>query len=163
MKYIKIRDVKSPSRGTSQSAGIDFYIPNDWNNGEPYQLEPGRRLLIPSGIKLKVPDGNVLIAFNKSGIATKTGIIVGACVVDEDYQGEIHLSVINTNQPYEYYNGTEYVNYSAVVTINPGEKIMQFVILPVNYSEPTEVETLEELFPEESERGTGGFGSTGIK
>jgi dUTP pyrophosphatase len=163
MKYIKIRDVKSPTRGTSQSAGIDFYIPNDWNEGEPYDLGPGHRLLIPSGLKLKVPEGYALIAFNKSGIATKTGVIVGACVVDEDYQGEVHLSIINTNQPSEHWQDGYYVTDPAYVTIEPGTKLMQFILVPVNYVEPEEVGTLEELFPEESERGSGGFGSTGIK
>jgi dUTP pyrophosphatase len=163
MKYIKIREVKSPSRGTPQSAGIDFYIPDDWNEGESYDLGPGERVLIPSGIKLKVPEGHALIAFNKSGVATKTGVIVGACVVDEDYQGEIHLSIINTNHPKEYWNNGHYATYPGYVSIEPGTKIMQFIIVPVNYSNPIEVESIEELFPEQTERGEGGFGSTGIK
>jgi dUTP pyrophosphatase len=163
MKYIKIRDVKSPSRGTPQSAGIDFYIPNDWNNGDIYDLGPGQRLLIPSGIKLKVPEGNALIAFNKSGVATKTGVVVGACVVDEDYQGEVHLSIINTNHPKEFWKDGYYVTDPGYVQIEPGTKIMQFILVPVNYAEPREVGTLQELFPEVSERGEGGFGSTGIK
>lgn len=155
MKYIKIREVKSPSRGTPQSAGIDFYIPDDWNSGEIYNLKPGERILIPSGIRLKVPDGHALIAFNKSGIASKKGIIVGACVVDEDYQGEIHLNIINTN--------SSSADNSGLVEIEPGTKLMQFIIVPVNYENPEEVETLKEVFPSESERGSGGFGSTGVK
>lgn len=163
MKYIKIRDVKSPTRGTPHSAGIDFYIPNEWNEGEPYQLGPGRSLLIPAGVKLKVPNGHALIAFNKSGIATKKGVIVGACVVDEDYQGELHLHIINTNQPIESFGESAYSSDPGFATIIPGEKLMQFIIVPVNYVDPIEVQTLEELFPEESQRGEGGFGSTGIK
>lgn len=166
MKYIKIRDVKSPTRGTPHSAGIDFFIPNEWNNGEPFHLRPGGSLLIPAGLKLKVPNGHALIAFNKSGVATKKGVIVGACVVDEDYQGELHLHIININQPDIHRK----IAYSSVpgfnpgfVTIIPGEKLMQFIIVPVNYVDPIEVQTLEELFPEESQRGEGGFGSTGIK
>ena len=154
MKFTKTRDVKSPNRGTSQSAGIDFYIPNGWNEGYVYKLEPGERILIPSGIKLNVPEGNVLIAFNKSGVATKTGVIVGASVVDEDYQGEVHLSIINTNQPN--------LDKSGIVNIVPGEKIMQFILLPVNYDLPVEV-PIDELYDELTERGEGGFGSTGIK
>jgi len=163
MKYIKIRDVKSPTRGTPHSAGIDFYIPNEWNECEPYQLGPGRSLLIPAGVKLKVPNGHALIAFNKSGIATKKGVIVGACVVDEDYQGELHLHIINTNQPIETFGDDAYSSDPGFATIIPGEKLMQFIIVPVNYVDPIEVQTLEELFPEESQRGEGGFGSTGIK
>lgn len=163
MKYIKIRDVKSPTRGTPQSAGIDFYIPNDWNDGKTYELGPGERLLIPSGLKLKVPEGNALIAFNKSGVATKTGIIVGACVVDEDYQGEIHLSIINTNQPKEYWKDGYWATDSGYVEIEPGTKLMQFIAVPINYVHLEEVFSINDLFPEESERGSGGFGSTGLK
>ncbi len=142
MKILKVRDVKTPSRGTSQSAGIDFYVPNDFPG--VHFLAPGQAVNIPSGIKAEIPKGFVLIAFNKSGVALKKGLTVGACVVDEDYQGEIHLHV---------YNSSDYVTQ-----IEPGEKLMQFVLLPTYYCEITEV---AELFNSESERGTGGFGSTG--
>jgi dUTP pyrophosphatase len=162
MKYSKIRDVKSPSRGTSQSAGIDFFIPTEWNNGEPYSIPPGGRVLIPSGIKVNVPTGYALIAFNKSGIASKTGLMVGACVVDEDYQGEVHINMINTNQPSEYYDmDGHYATNPGHVTITPGDKLVQFILLPINYSNPEET-TLEELYTNTTERGEGGFGSTGI-
>jgi len=161
MKYTKIRDVKSPTRGTSQSAGIDFYVPNDFNHNYPLSIPPGGRALIPSGIKVNVPTGFALIAFNKSGVASKTGLIVGACVVDEDYQGEIHLNVINTTQPFEIYDADgHYSTDSGYVTINPGEKLVQFILLPVNYEIPVEV-AIDELYEESSERGEGGFGSTG--
>ena len=162
MKYTKIREVKSPSRGTEQSAGIDFFVPNEWNNGEPLSVEPGGRVLIPSGIKVNVPSGYALIAFNKSGIASKTGMVVGACVVDEDYQGEVHINMINTNQPTEQTDGTVYATYPGYVTITPGDKLVQFILVPVNYANPEEV-SLEELYSEVSERGEGGFGSTGLK
>lgn len=160
MKYTKIRDVKSPSRGTSQSAGIDFYIPNDFNAGLPQAIPPGGRALIPSGIKVNVPSGYALIAFNKSGVASKTGLIVGACVVDEDYQGEVHLNVINTNVEHEIFAEGVYVRESGYVTIKPGEKLTQFILLPVNYENPIEV-GIDELYEETTERGEGGFGSTG--
>jgi dUTP pyrophosphatase len=162
MKYTKIREVKSPSRGTEQSAGIDFFVPNEWNNGEPYSVEPGGRVLIPSGIKVNVPSGYALIAFNKSGIASKTGMVVGACVVDEDYQGEVHINMINTNQPTEQFDGTVYATNPGYVTITPGDKLVQFILVPVNYTNPEEV-SMEELYSEVSERGEGGFGSTGLK
>ena len=162
MRYTKIREVKSPSRGTEQSAGIDFFVPNEWNSGEPLSVEPGGRVLIPSGIKVNVPSGYALIAFNKSGIASKTGMVVGACVVDEDYQGEVHINMINTNQPTEQTDGTVYAAYPGYVTITPGDKLVQFILVPVNYANPEEV-SLEELYSEVSERGEGGFGSTGLK
>jgi dUTP pyrophosphatase len=162
MKYTKIREVKSPSRGTEQSAGIDFFVPTEWNGGEPLSVEPGGRVLIPSGIKVNVPSGYALIAFNKSGIASKTGMVVGACVVDEDYQGEVHINMINTNQPTEQFDGTVYAANPGYVAITPGDKLVQFILVPVNYTNPEEV-SMEELYSEVSERGEGGFGSTGLK
>jgi dUTP pyrophosphatase len=148
MKFYKLRDVKSPSRGTPQSAGIDLYIPNDFGYRT---LAPGESVLIPAGIKANVPEGYAFISFNKSGIATKKHLAVGACVIDEDYQGEIHIHV------YNYSNNDS-------ITINPGEKIIQCVLLPVNYADVEIVESEEDLWDgKETERGQGGFGSTGIK
>ena len=142
MKIQKIREVKTPTRGTSKSAGIDFYTPDDLT---PILLGPGEDALIPSGIKAQVPAGYALIAFNKSGVATKNKLIKGAEVVDEDYQGEIHIHVFN--------------NGKTTTMINPGQKLMQFVLLQVNYEDVEVVESLDQI---ESERGQGGFGSTGI-
>ena len=143
MKFSKVRDVKSPSRGTALSAGIDFFVPNDFIE---MTVLPNQRTLIPSGIKVSLPDGYALIAFNKSGVASKTGMIVGACVVDEDYQGEIHLNMINTSDIGQL--------------IRPGDKLTQFILVPVNYAEPQEV-NMDNLYREVTERGEGGFGSTG--
>jgi dUTP pyrophosphatase len=142
MKIQKIREVKTPTRGTSKSAGIDFYTPDDLT---PILLGPGEDALIPSGIKAQVPTGHALVAFNKSGVATKNKLIKGAEVVDEDYQGEIHIHVFN--------------NGKTTTMINPGQKLMQFVLLQVNYEDVEVVESLDQI---ESERGEGGFGSTGI-
>ena len=145
MKISKVRDVKTPTRGTDKSAGIDFFVPN---NAEPFIVQPGESACIPSGIKANVPKGHALIAFNKSGVALKKDLRVGACVVDEDYQGEIHLHLINTS--------------NKEVTIEPGEKLTQFLLIPVNHCE---IESVQEfaLFEEETTRGAGGFGSTGVK
>ena len=66
--FTKVRDVKSPER-TGKNAGIDFFIPNDYKTSV---LHGKSDILIPSGIKLKMPDGFALIAFNKSGITTST-------------------------------------------------------------------------------------------
>ena len=147
MKICKIRDVKTPTRGTQGSAGIDFYVPNNY----PESLQkilPGERYLIPSGIKANVPEGYALIAFNKSGIALNKTLMVGACVVDSDYQGEIHLHLVNVG--------------SQSVTIEPGQKLVQFLLVPVNHCEITEVSP-EQLYSSETSRGSGGFGSTGVR
>lgn len=147
MKISKVREVKTPIRGTDGSAGIDFYVPFDYPQNL-CSISPGERFFIPSGIKANVPEGFALIAMNKSGIALKKGLLVGACVVDSDYQGEIHLHLVNT--------GTK------TVAIEPGDKLTQFLLIPVNHCS---VEVVDEssLFEAETTRGSGGFGSTGVK
>ena len=143
MKISKVREVKTPTRGTEKSAGIDFYMPNGFSE----TIEPGQSCLVPSGIKANIPTGYALIAFNKSGVAVKKNLYVGACVVDEDYQGEIHINLTNV--------GTK------TTTIESGEKIIQLVLVPVFYDD---IEVVDEnvLFKAQSERGAGGFGSTGV-
>lgn len=143
MRITIIKDVKTPTRGTEKSAGIDFYIPNDF---PPFLLGPREGILIGSGIKAQVPPGFMLMAADKSGVCTRTGVIIGAKIVDEDYQGEIHIHLINTS--------------SKAVRFNPGEKITQFILVPVSYGD-IEVVDHKDLFAETSERGEGGFGSTG--
>ncbi|MAF25248.1 deoxyuridine 5'-triphosphate nucleotidohydrolase [bacterium] len=142
MKISKVKPVKTPVRGTENSAGIDFFIPD----GIHAHIPPQTSACIPSGIKVDVPEGYALIAFNKSGIALRHNLIVGACVVDEDYQGEIHLHVINVGDQDVLFEG--------------GEKLIQFILLPVFYDKIEEVH-LDNLYESLSERGEGGFGSTG--
>ena len=143
MKFLKIKDVKTPTRGTSQSAGIDLYIPNDYPSTK---IKPQQSIFIPSGLKINVPENNVLIAMNKSGVALKKGLVVGASVVDSDYQGEIHIHLINVS--------------GKSASITPGEKLVQFLLMPVDHCD---IELVNEtvVFESTSARGSGGFGSTG--
>lgn len=160
MKFSKVRDVKSPVRGTGKAAGIDFFVPNF---EKEFILPPMQDLLIPSGIKMEIPEGYMLMGADKSGVVTSkyaclgagrepkadafmSVVIIGAKIVDEDYQGEIHIHVINVG------NGT--------VMIKPGMKIAQFILVPVSYEELEEVPEIE-LFSRLSERGEGALGSTG--
>tara|TARA_B110000858_G_C17756301_1_gene452288 strand:- start:130 stop:567 length:438 start_codon:yes stop_codon:yes gene_type:complete len=145
MKYTKIRDVKSPTRANATDAGIDFFVPNDFIFA---YLKPGASLIIPSGIKVNCPEGYALIAFNKSGIATKKTLHVGACVVDHGYQGELHLNLTNVGFEDQ--------------TIEAGDKIVQFVLLPLGPSDVKEVDE-KDLYEAVSDRGEGGFGSSGTK
>lgn len=154
--FTKVRPVKSPTRGTAESAGIDFFVPDDF---EETIVDPGSSILIPSGIKCAYPPGHALILFNKSGIATKYKLTSLACVCDSDYQGEVHISLINIGKD--------------PVTISPGMKIAQFILVPVALAEPKELTTEDGLWDEwsgmsmkrrsskSSDRGSGGFGSTG--
>lgn len=162
MKYAKVRDVKSPVRGTEKSAGIDFFIPSDFGKKI---VRPGEDILIPSGIKAELPEGYMLIAAEKSGVVTSKQacenigrkpkakafssiVIIGAKIVDEDYQGEIHIHLINVG--------------NSAVTLVSDMKIAQFILVPVSYEELEEC-LEEELFEEVSDRGEGGFGSTDNK
>lgn len=144
MKIVKVRNVKTPTRGTDLSAGLDFYIPEDF---QIKQVWPGESINIPTGIRAQIPRGCALIMFNKSGIATKHQLQVGACVVDEDYQGEIHLHVMNVGKE--------------VVILKPGMNLVQGLVMPVFYVGVEVLESEAELFPQSTERGQGGFGSTG--
>ena len=87
-RFCKIRDVMSPSRAHQYDAGIDFYVPADYKSDG---VQPGHSQKIASGIKADIAVGMALVAFNKSGVATKHGLQVGACVVDSGYEGEICL------------------------------------------------------------------------
>lgn len=125
-------------------------------------IGPHERILIPSGIKVKIKRnwlrkilhkviglGDALNAENKSGVANKKGLEIGSKVVDYEYQGEVHLSVINTtNKP---------------VTIESGEKLVQFIHYPIYLSEYNRIsESVYNNF-EKSKRGAGGFGSSNTK
>lgn len=142
LNFYKTKDVKTPEIGTQGSAGIDFFIPNDF---EPTILEPQHDIKINLGIVTEFEEGLALIAHNKSGVATKMKLVVGACVIDSDYRGDIHAHLINT--------GTE------PVKLEPGMKIVQFILQPYVKPEITELDQL----PGDTERGAGGFGSTGTK
>jgi dUTP pyrophosphatase len=108
---------------------------------------PGTDTCIPSGIRVNVPAGYAFIAHNKSGVALNKKLTVGACVVDEDYQGEIHLHLFNSGEE--------------TVKVESGEKIVQFLLVPVKYP-AVKIVPDKELFHSATARGAGGFGSTGV-
>lgn len=168
--FTKLRDVRTPERGTPESAGIDFFMPNidedfvnaflaknQYSNAVLYSdgltIPAGERVLIPSGIRVWIENKEtMLMAANKSGVATKLGLIFTAEIVDSDYTGEVHLGVYNTSHN--------------PVNLHPGDKVMQFIHVPVYLSRMVEVngetyETIKEFYG--TTRGEGGFGSTDHK
>lgn len=164
IKFVKVRDVKSPERGTSVAAGTDFFVPFDFNDGQPFMLQPHHDILIKSGIKAAIPEGTMWMGADKSGVATSksamelagntpkdnnpySSLKVGAKIIDEDYQGEIGLHVINVG--------------SAGAWIEPGQKLVQFILVPVIYPTLVEFKSEKDVFTKNTERGEGGFGSTG--
>lgn len=144
MKYTLLRQVKHPQKADRLAAGIDFFIPDLWNDEQEYCINPQESVLIPLGIRVEVPAGYGLVFMNKSGISTKMNLAVGACVIDAGYEGEVHAHLYNFS--------------SFKQQIKPGMKIIQGLLLPIFDSELEFVETLEN----ESQRGAGGFGSSGV-
>jgi dUTP pyrophosphatase len=145
MLDIKILDEKIrphlPAYATSGSAGMDIRACID----EPITLRAGESALVPSGIAIHIGDpGFAAILIPRSGLGHKHGIVLGNLVglIDSDYQGQVFVSCWNRGkEPF---------------IVNPMERIAQMVIIPVAQVELNVVESFDE-----SQRGTGGFGSTG--
>jgi dUTP pyrophosphatase len=140
--FVKVNEkAVLPNYATSGSAGMD--LSNTLS--EPLTLKPGERAKVPTGLILVLPEGYEGQVRPRSGLAAKHGITLTNCVgtVDSDYRGEMCCLMVNLgNEPY---------------TIQPGERIAQLVIAPVIQPE---VELLDKV-PDVTERGSGGFGSTG--
>lgn len=176
IQFTKIRDVKSPARANANDAGMDFFIPNyskkfmedlqakNTNNMLSYVVDkdekgndqlkivipPHAQVNIPSGIKVNILDKNTYLdANNKSGVATKYRLVVGAKVVDADYRGEVHLNLINTSN-------------ERVILVS-GQKIVQFIHKRYIKSDMIEISNAEYDALEVTDRGDGGFGHSGEK
>jgi len=132
-----------PRYATDGAAGLDLTAAI----AEPLTLEPGMRAGIPTGLILEIPQGYEGQVRPRSGLAARAGISLTNCVgtIDSDYRGEVVVLAINHGQE----------RYS----FKPGERIAQLVIMPVPRVEVVEVTDDDEL--RATERGAGGFGSTG--
>ncbi len=140
VKIINKSKHELPKYKTSGSAGADLRA----NIDEPVRLQPGERALIPTGIHIELPDGYEAQVRGRSGNALKLGVVAHLGTIDSDYRGDIGVILFN--------NGYE------PVEINDGDRIGQLIISPVVQVEWDEVEQLSD-----TERGTGGYGSTGTK
>ena len=133
--------VQLPGRATAGSAGMDLRALLE----DPLTLEPGGRASVPTGIAIGLPSPETVgLVFARSGLAIKHGLALsnGVGVIDSDYTGEIRVGLVNLSD-------TAY-------TIQPDERIAQLVVMPVCLPDILEVEELDQ-----TERGAGGFGSTG--
>ena len=131
-----------PQYATPQSAGVDLRA----DTREDIVLPPLGRTMVPTGLYLEIPAGYEAQVRPRSGLAAKKGVTVlnSPGTIDADYRGEVRVILVNlSSEPF---------------TIVPGERIAQMVFARHEQVEWEEVETLEE-----SERGAGGFGSTGVK
>ena len=132
-----------PHLATSGAAACDLYALLD----EPITLAPGQRYAVPTGLAIALPDPSVVaIVCARSGLALKRGLSLanGIGVIDSDYRGEIFVALINNDDQPQ--------------VIENGERIGQLMILPVIAADYQPAETLDE-----TERGAGGFGSTGTR
>jgi len=151
IKVFRIRkEAKLPTRAYNSDAGMDlYYCPNGdkklYNWTQNYHMPPHSSRLIPTGIKVEVPYGHMLEVKNKSGIASKRQLIVGACVIDPGYNGEVYINLHNIGQKTQ--------------VVKPGDKIAQAVLIPIVHCGIMEV--TEDNLNEDTLRGTGAFGSTG--
>lgn len=131
-----------PAYETEHSAGMDLRA----ELSEPVVLEPGQRALVPTGLFLEIPVGYEGQVRPRSGLALKRGLTVlnAPGTIDADYRGEVGVVLINLSQEAQ--------------RIEPGERIAQLLFAPVTRGEWVEVEALDE-----TARGSGGFGSTGVQ
>jgi len=131
-----------PAYATEQSAGMDLRT----NINEPITLRPMERRLVPTGLYMALPAGYEAQVRPRSGLALKHGITVlnTPGTIDADYRGEVMVLLIN-------FSNDDFI-------INDGERIAQMVIAKHEKAELIEVETLDE-----TERGAGGYGHTGVK
>lgn len=136
-----------PNRAHETDAGMDvFYCPPE-NKGGELEFFPGDSKVLETGLKIEVPRGYMLQVMNKSGIASKQQLIAGACVVDSGYDGEIFVNLQNIGMSLRY--------------INPGQKIAQLVLIPVEIPTLNEIKE-DSIYGGSTSRGDGGFGSTGV-
>jgi len=137
LRFAKMSEhAKAPTRGSSVAAGYDLYA------AEEMVIEPGKRACVKTDIQIEVPDGTYGRVAPRSGLAAKHGIDVGAGVVDKDYRGNVMVLLFNFGD--------------AAFNVARGDRIAQLVLEKICMAELEELPTLDD-----TERGDGGFGSTG--
>lgn len=143
VRFKRLNDLaKIPTRGSKFSAGYDLYAATD----KDIQIPPHSTVKIGTGLAMEIPTGWFGAVFPRSGIATKRGLRPANCVpvIDCDYRGEWFIPLHNDS--------------NETMTVQAGERIAQLVILPYQDIDFKEVNELHE-----TDRGEGGFGSTGEK
>lgn len=140
--FVKLHpDAKMPVYGSEGAAGADL---SALCPPEGVTIQPGQRVLVPTGVAVQLPVGYVGLLCARSSLGVKHGLSLsnGVGVIDWDYRGQLHVGLVNLSQtPY---------------TIAPGERIAQLLVMPVSRAEFVQADSLED-----TARGQGGFGSTG--
>ena len=144
MREVKVKVINKsvhrlPEYKTLMSAGMDLKA----NITDVWKLNPGERVMVPTGLHIALPEGYEAQVRPRSGLSLKNGIVAILGTIDADYRGEVGVILVNlSDQPF---------------CINPGDRVAQMVVSEVTRVKWDEVRELEE-----TERGSGGFGSTGI-
>ncbi|OXU27789.1 hypothetical protein TSAR_005348 [Trichomalopsis sarcophagae] len=138
LRYVKLTDKAfAPQKGSDLSAGYDL------KSAYEYVVPAGGKMLIKTDLQFAVPEGTYGRVAPRSGLALKNFIDVGAGVVDADYRGEVGVVLFN-------HSDTDFI-------VKPGDRVAQFICEKIAYPQLTEVKSLDD-----TSRGAGGFGSTGI-
>ena len=150
LEYVRVRETaRAPVRANPSDAGLDvFYCPEDVAITAA-KVNPGSSAVLSTGLRFGVPHGFMLEVKNRSSIAAKRGLLVGACVIDSGYDGEIFINLHNVGSE------TQWVERNA--------KIAQLVLVPVVAFRAVETQSgdLYGWYPITiSDRGTGALGST---
>ena len=135
-------DAERPEYQTRGSAGFDFRAVGQ------HMIPPGATVMIPTGLRLRIPEGHEIQVRPRSGIALRTGLVMPNApgTIDSDYRGEVQVLLRNLGDtPYQ---------------VNPGDRVAQGVLVEVPRAAFVEVSDIPES---ETERGGGGFGSTGTR
>ena len=148
LEYMLARpNARDPERANPSDAGLDVFYSPDQDN-QAIVIEPGNSKVIPTGLKFGVPHGYMLEVKNRSSVAAKRSLIVGACVVDSGYDGEVFVNLHNVGNSSQY--------------IRSGDKIAQLVLIPVVHFRAYRSKS-NNLYGSPitiSDRGDGALGST---
>lgn len=139
-----------PTRANPSDAGLDLRWVPATSKETVHTVLPGESVLMPTGCKFAIPHGYMMEIKNKSGIAYKRQLLVGACVVDSGYEGEVFVNLHNIGPEPQH--------------LEPGDKIAQAVVVPVVHARfmASESPDIYDWYPITiSERGDGALGSTG--
>lgn len=139
LKFQKLSEnAKAPQRGTGLSSGLDVFTPID------FDIPAHGSEMISLDLRFEIPEGWDLAVYNKSGVSTKKGLSKGAELIDADYRGSVHIHLFN--------------HTDILARFKAGEKVAQLVMREVWLGDIEEVDEISL----ETDRGAGGFGSTGV-
>jgi dUTP pyrophosphatase len=151
IEYTRVREsAKPPVRANPSDAGLDVFFSPDDGEVVGLVIKPGSSAIVPTGLKFGVPHGYMLQVMNRSGIAAKRSLVVGAHVVDSGYNGEVFVNLHNIGEEFQ--------------VVKPYTKIAQLVMIPVVPFRAVESpgDDLYNWYPITiSDRGAGALGSTG--